>query len=464
VRAAGYVRISSDPTGDAAGVARQRADVTALIDQRGWTLVEVFTDNDVSAYSGVRRPGWEALWTAVGRGEVDVVVAWHPDRLYRRLRDLVAVADAVERHGVRIATVTAGEIDFATPEGRLVATIIGAVAEKSSADEARRVARWHRARAEAGEPPTSGIPPFGYRRVREDGRSRWEIHPAEAEAVAAMYAATLAGDSAATIRDRLNNGGFTTAAGNPWNTHAVGRLLRAPAVAALREVDGRYVEGRWPPLVDRVTWERVQTVVRARAGSPRRAPRYPLSSGLMICGRCGTEMMGHGRDGRRRYGCRKPGGRAGGCGMTIVADPTERHVRDVLIAALDRDLLARLASDAHRPEVDSAIGRLAAIEDEITALADDYASGALTRRAFLAAASRLEQRATELRATVDAAGAPDVLGGIHTPDALAARWERSSPEWKRRFAGLLLDALIIAPSSPKVGRWDPDRIGFVWKV
>lgn len=48
-RAAVYVRISKDDTGERAGVQRQREDCLALAESRGWEVVEVFEDNDVSA-------------------------------------------------------------------------------------------------------------------------------------------------------------------------------------------------------------------------------------------------------------------------------------------------------------------------------------------------------------------------------------------------------------------------------
>jgi hypothetical protein len=52
VRAAIYVRISSDRTGAGLGVARQEEDCRALCERLGWQVVRVYPDNDVSAYSG----------------------------------------------------------------------------------------------------------------------------------------------------------------------------------------------------------------------------------------------------------------------------------------------------------------------------------------------------------------------------------------------------------------------------
>src|SRR6476660_8975740 len=83
--AAIYVRISLDRDGRRAGVERQRTDCEALCARRGWTLLDVYEDNSVSAYSGATRPAYDRLVAAVAAGHVDVVVAWHTDRLWRNV-------------------------------------------------------------------------------------------------------------------------------------------------------------------------------------------------------------------------------------------------------------------------------------------------------------------------------------------------------------------------------------------
>ena len=44
VRAGIYTRISTDPSGQRAGVERQRADCEAHCGARGWEVVEIFCD------------------------------------------------------------------------------------------------------------------------------------------------------------------------------------------------------------------------------------------------------------------------------------------------------------------------------------------------------------------------------------------------------------------------------------
>ena len=123
-----YCRISRDRVGAGLGVATQEADCRDLARKLGWTIVTVHTDNDLSAHSGRRRPGYEALLTEIRAGEVGGVLAWHTDRLHRSPVELEAYVTACEAHGVITHTVKAGQLDLSTASGLMVARILGATA------------------------------------------------------------------------------------------------------------------------------------------------------------------------------------------------------------------------------------------------------------------------------------------------------------------------------------------------
>ena len=67
VKAAVYARISSDD-GSALGVSRQVADCRRLAEDLGWEVAEEYVDNDVSAYSGKKRPAYERMLTDLADG------------------------------------------------------------------------------------------------------------------------------------------------------------------------------------------------------------------------------------------------------------------------------------------------------------------------------------------------------------------------------------------------------------
>jgi len=120
-RAAVYTRISRDFTGAGAGVARQEQDCREKAHALGWDVAEVYADNDISAYSGKRRPRYEAILDAIRTGQIDGVIVWHTDRLYRRVTDLeeyISVCGG-ERRGIPTYTVKAeGSLDLAQPVPR----------------------------------------------------------------------------------------------------------------------------------------------------------------------------------------------------------------------------------------------------------------------------------------------------------------------------------------------------------
>ena len=52
------------------GVERQRVDCEKLAAALGWTVVDTYIDNDISAYTGQRRPQYERLLNDIGVGRI----------------------------------------------------------------------------------------------------------------------------------------------------------------------------------------------------------------------------------------------------------------------------------------------------------------------------------------------------------------------------------------------------------
>ena len=103
----------------------------------GLDVVAVFADDDRSAYRAKRRPGYVQLLERLDT--VDVVLAWHPDRLTRHPRELEDLIDRLEVTGTTVQTVQTGEYDLGTPSGRMQARIVGAVARHESEHKSARL-------------------------------------------------------------------------------------------------------------------------------------------------------------------------------------------------------------------------------------------------------------------------------------------------------------------------------------
>lgn len=323
-RAAIYARISHDPVktngtdhpgngdhpgkgGDGLGVARQEADCREMAGRLGLTvdLAHVFVDNDTSAYSGKRRPGFEAMLDTMKNNRFDVLVCWHTDRLYRSMKDLERLIDIAELAGVPIRTVHGGELDLATSAGRMVARILGSVARQESEHMSERRIRANVQKAEAGKWSTANRP-FGYTMTGEP------LEP-EAGAVRQAVVDVLAGKSIQGVARQWKAAGLVGTRGRPFNAPSVRRLLVNPRYAALNTHRGKVIgSGKWAPLIDIDAHKGLVALLT----DPKRVictsfERKYLGSGLYRCGICndGTTMKaaqpGGQRAGGRRYVCRE---------------------------------------------------------------------------------------------------------------------------------------------------------------
>src|SRR5580704_8845616 len=143
-RAALYLRVSTDGQ----TVDNQRLALEAVCEQRGWQVVQVYSDNGVSGAKGRnQRPGLDALLKDASRGRFDVVMAWALDRLGRSLLDLLDTLGELEAAGVALV-LHEQAIDTTTPAGRMFFQVTGAFAEFERAMIRSRVrAGLERARA-----------------------------------------------------------------------------------------------------------------------------------------------------------------------------------------------------------------------------------------------------------------------------------------------------------------------------
>jgi DNA invertase Pin-like site-specific DNA recombinase len=124
-RAALYVRVSTDRQ----TVENQIAQLTKIAKDRGWQIVQTFTDAGVSGGKGRKdRPGLDEMLRQAQRHRFDVVMAWAIDRIGRSLIDLLGTIQHLEACGVDLY-LDQQAIDTTTPAGKLMFQVTGAFAE-----------------------------------------------------------------------------------------------------------------------------------------------------------------------------------------------------------------------------------------------------------------------------------------------------------------------------------------------
>lgn len=460
MRAAVYCRISDDRAGSGLGVKRQEADCRELCSTRGFEIVEVLVDNDLSAYSGKPRPGYLRLLDAAKAGTIDVVVAWHPDRITRSPRELEDLVELVESTGVDIATVTAGDYDLATPTGRIVARIVGATARQESEHKANRNRRKARELADAGKVAGGGTRPFGYdvdRRTVRDG-----------EAALIREAATriLAGVPIRAIVRDWHQRGITTPTGKAWQPTPLRRLLMSARISGRREHLGVVTaDAEWAPIITVADSDRIRAVLGATRA--KRAPRRYALTGIARCGLCDALLVARPRgDGTRCYVCaRVPGG--AGCGkIRVLADPIEELIAEAVQHRLDTPALGHAVQRASTaPPADDPMEALGAVERRAEELAEAWAAGELTRAEWQAARRGLDTKRDELRSAVaEEAGQSAVVPYLVDPGLLASKWQDLDFDQRRAVLESVLESVKVDPARRGFNRFDPSRVDIAWRA
>jgi len=125
MRVAIYARVSTanngqDPT-------MQTRELREYAERRGWTVAGEYVDVGISG-TKERRPELDRLMADAHRRRFDVVAVWKFDRMARSVSHLLRVLETLNSLGIEFVSLSES-LDTATPAGRMVFTVLGAVAE-----------------------------------------------------------------------------------------------------------------------------------------------------------------------------------------------------------------------------------------------------------------------------------------------------------------------------------------------
>jgi DNA invertase Pin-like site-specific DNA recombinase len=456
-RAVIYTRLSRSRSDEPSGsTVRQEAECRKLAEDRGYTVVAVETDDDVSAYSGRHRPGYTRVMDAVATGATDAVIAWAADRLHRAPRELEDFVEAVEAAGVEVLTVQAGSIDLSTPPGRMQARMLGAAARYESEHRSERTRLAHEAIAREGR-WKGGRRPFGYTVEFTDPERRvggsLVVDAAEAEVIREAAARVLGGERVGAVANDLQRRGVPTVRNSTWTTPTLRGILSSPTIAGRRTFRGEDVgPAAWEAIIDADTAAALKSHFDAGARRGRPARLALLSGGRCVCAACQVPM----RTARRSNGIRTY--RCAECYCMVTAEPFEELVTEALLRRLD----AAELPTTRRPVAPAA--DLDALEADLEALAEDMGAGRITRAEWMAARGPLLERIDAARAAAVAAAGAAPLAGLTKKGAVRRAWPDLDLARRQAIMDVLIDAVVIARATRRGPGLDPGRVDIRWKA
>ena len=173
-RLAFYARVSTINHGQDATM--QTREMQQFAEARGWQLADMYIDSGISGAKD-SRPELNRLMADAHKRKFDVVAVWKFDRFARSVSHLLRALETFNALGIAFVSLSE-QMDTTTPTGKMVFTVLGAVAELERSLIAERVrAGLRNARAKGkrlGRPPVS-VDAVRIGRLRAQGHSLREI-------------------------------------------------------------------------------------------------------------------------------------------------------------------------------------------------------------------------------------------------------------------------------------------------
>lgn len=456
----------------------------------------VLIDDGVTG-SVLERPKFQEL-LAIAES-VDYVICKDPDRFARKLVHQLIATEKIERAGAKLKFV-----DFElspTPEGQLFYTIRGAISEFERAKIVQRLMSGKWRKAQKGGVPTR-LSAYGYVQTAKG----IEIEPSEAAVVRQVFDWFIHGWEGQPppgtfngIAEKLNAMGIRGKQGGRWWPSSIHNMITSTTYNgrlyvrrynAEGEVANRFVpperrvrrterpRDQWievpiPAIIDDVTWAESQRMYRLMQKIRPQAPRVRqyLLSGLCVCGRCGSAVVGtshkmaykSGPKRRAYYLCKRRshyGGSA--CDLPLARAPEVEEavweqvgqwIRDPGLLVEAATKLEELAEPRENPVVlEEALQKVKLERQRLLRL---YQTGLVPDDEINESLLELKSRESVLRERLAKTTGPDVRPNPSAVEQLIARieplWHSTSFEDRQEVVRKLIERIVF------VGKAGPRR-------
>jgi site-specific DNA recombinase len=342
-QAVAYYRMSTDKQETSIDI--QRAAVRQYAEKNGINIRREYIDEGISGDATVRRLDFQRMIEdAKRKADFTKILCWDMDR-FGRFDPLEAGywVQPLRMAGVILETVAQGVIDWETFQGRLMFTVQQEGKHQFLADLSRKCMTGQLEGARRGD-WLGGAPPYGYDSVDRPGRPptarKWPrmLAPGDRqkiEVVRWLFKTYAERDvSLRWLADELHRRCVLSPRGTPlWAPTTIRGILkrreyvgdldwgqvfcggyhglengqivrkgrkvlnskgRRPKSIRMKPDDFIIVKGCHEPLIDRAVWEVVQAKLtdRQKHTNPETGGGTWLLTGLLVCGHCGSSMVG----------------------------------------------------------------------------------------------------------------------------------------------------------------------------
>lgn len=300
LRVHAYIRYSSVMQDDGFSVEYQLNEIEEYCKRNGWVLNKTHIDQAHTAKQVAGREAFFDLLNEIQNGDVDVVIVFKMNRMFRNAEESHVYRKKFRQHKVKIVSVTE-PIDEETSAGRLTANMLANLDQYQSEVIADFVKSSHREMTRQGY-FTGGVIPIGFISQTENHgkkqRKRLVIDDAIAPHIQRAFEMFADGFNVKYILSYLRENGVKNQKDKNIRESVLRRMFRNDVyIGTIRyKTDGyseMIVENAIPAIINRELWDRCQARKDVtRFAIPRkRVHQYPLT-GKVFCAYCGDHFYG----------------------------------------------------------------------------------------------------------------------------------------------------------------------------
>jgi DNA invertase Pin-like site-specific DNA recombinase len=266
----------------------QLAELREYAKNRKLVVVDELIEKQ-SAKTGGKRPIFKQLVARIKSGEASGILAWHPDRLTRNMRDAADIMELIDDGYLQdLASPT---ISFTNdPTGKLMLSMSFGQAKYYIDSLRENVKRGFKQKCLRGEYPTRA--PFGY---LNDARNKTIIVDKNiAPQITQAFELYATGDySYRAISDYLyDNNVRTTLSQKRLSSNIIKLMLSNVFYTGLFKYSGQIYQGQHKPIVSKELFDKCQEVMNNRSKTKVNTVKvpHPYGSGLIKCATCGMSV------------------------------------------------------------------------------------------------------------------------------------------------------------------------------
>ena len=326
-----YARVSSkDQEKEGFSIPAQLRLLRDYATNKGFVIAQEFTDVETAKASGRTNFNEMLLYLKKHQTACRTILVEKTDRLYRNIKDYAIIDEFdVEVHFVKENEITSRS---SRSNEQFVHGIKVLMARNYSQNLGEETVKGMTEKACAGIYPSCA--PVGYRNA--DGPSGKRVIVSDADAaptITELFGRFATGRYSLKALVKEANGEGLKLRGRKLYSSVVHQVLRKRLYTGDFDWDGRTYTGSHEPLVTSECWQRVQTLLDARAENRTRKVKHEFAyTGLVHCGHCGCLFVGELK--KRKYVYYHCTGNRGKC--------EEPHTRQEILAREFAEVLQEL--------------------------------------------------------------------------------------------------------------------------